>query len=217
MTVQLVESRFMSGANPPVVGQVTLVNAVYEVRNTGNVALDLSDSVVCPLGGGVMVTGAMVSRGNARVEGQSAVWDGFSLMPGESARVMLSLGVTPAPGTAGQSLLVVGDVTATARTSAGALVMAETTALTTAGVTGIANRGLVVVSAAPAPVPPAAPAAAPRPATAPQPAAAALPRTGAGLAADSDLASALPSIGVLALALAAATGLAVRRRRVQSR
>jgi hypothetical protein len=128
---------------------------------------------------------------------------------------MLNLGVTPAPGSAGQSLLVVGDVTATARTATGALVRAETTALTTADVSGIAGRGLVVVSAGP--VVPTMPVAAPLPAIAPAPAAAALPRTGTGLAADSGLAGVLPSVSVLVLTLTAATGIASLRRRARPR
>jgi hypothetical protein len=201
------------------VGQTTRVAVTVEVRNTGTESLDLSDSVVCDLGSAVALGGVMLTRGAARLEGRTATWDDFGLAPGESASLTMTLDITPPAGTAGTSLLVVGDVTATARTPAGALVEVQIAGLMTSGVAGIGNRGLVVAAApappapaAPAAAPPAAPAAAaqaPRPAA---PSAVVMPRTGTGLTADTETSSALPLVSALS-AVAVVGGLLVLSRK----
>jgi hypothetical protein len=220
LTLRVPQAVFVSGANPPVVGQTTRVAVTVEVGNIGNEVLDLSDSVVCDLGSAVALGGVTLTAGAARLEGRTATWDDFSLMPGERETLTMTLDITPPAGTAGQSLLVVSDVVATARTPAGALVEVQIAGLMTGGVTGIANRGLVTVAAAP--VAPAAPAAAPAaraPAAAPAaaqaaPTTVALPRTGAGLAADTEAAAILPLVAALGIVLA--TGMACVRLRRRS-
>jgi hypothetical protein len=209
------------------VGQTTRVAVTVEVRNNGNEPLDLSDSVVCDLGPAVALGGAMLTRGAARLEGRTATWDDFSLMPGEQATLTMTLDITPPAGTAGQSLLVVSDVIATARTPAGALVEVQIAGLMTGGVAGIANRGLVVASAAPAPpaaapvapaaAPPAAATAAAAPAPRPAaPAAVVMPRTGTGLTADTESASLLPLLATLGLLVAGGGALILVRRRARA-
>ena len=229
LALRVPQAAYVSGANPPTVGQTTRVAVTVEVRNTGNEALDLSDSVVCDLGPAVALGGAMLTRGAARLEGRTATWDGFGLMPGEQATLTMTLDITPPAGTAGQSLLVVSDVIATARTPAGALVEVRIAGLMTGGVAGIANRGLVVTSAAPAPAAPApvAPAAAPPAAAqAPAPAAAAprpatpsavvMPRTGTGLTADTDASGTLPLVATLGLLVLTGGLVVVLRRRARA-
>jgi hypothetical protein len=231
--LQVPRAAYVSGANPPAVGQTTRVAITVEVSNVGNELLDLSDSVVCDLGPTVALGGVMLSDGMARLDNRTAIWDDFSLMPGERATLTMTLDITPPAGSAGQSLLVVSDVVATARTPAGALVQVQTAGATTAGITGLANGGLVVVMAQPAPAAPpaapaavpaarpaapaAAPAAAPRPAATTAPATVALPRTGTGLTADTSIESVLPLIGGVGLVLAIGLGYGLIRRRMQAR
>jgi hypothetical protein len=147
---------FVSGANPLQVGQSTRVNVTYAVANATNERLDYSATVLFDLGDGVTAVGVTPSQGTATIAPRQVSWGGFVLEPGESATITITLEATPAAGTNGRAVMLITGTTTTARTASGGFVNVRGGALTTAGITGLANGGLVAggpVAAGAAPLP----------------------------------------------------------------
>jgi hypothetical protein len=65
------------------------------------------------------------------------------LNPGESATIAITLDVTPVSGSAGRAVTLITGTTTTARTATGGLITVRGGALTSAGLSGLANGGLV--------------------------------------------------------------------------
>jgi MYXO-CTERM domain-containing protein len=221
--LNILRAAYVSGSNPLMEGQTTRVTFTYEIRNLLNVTLDFNGTVVFDLGDGVSVVSAIPTRGTAMVTGQRLNWDGFVLGPGESASITVTADVTPPAGSAGNVVVVVDGVLATARTPTGSIVEVRGGALTSDLISGLANGGLVVARAGvvpvgPAPVAPGAAAAViARPAAGTGGPGAAttvtLPRTGTGMTADSSLQRAIPYAAALVALSALGAGLLWRRRR----
>jgi hypothetical protein len=115
----------------------------YVVTNTSSERLDYSNTVIFDLADGVAAVEASPSTGMATIAPRQVAWGGFALNPGESATIALTLEVTPATGTAGRAITLITGTTTTARTATGGLVSVRGGALTTAGISGLANGGLV--------------------------------------------------------------------------
>jgi hypothetical protein len=136
-------SAFVSGANPLQERQTTRVRVTYVVTNTSSERLDYSSTVVFDLGDGVIAVEAAPSTGTATIAARQVSWGGFVLNSGESASIALTLEVTPATGTAGRAITLINGTTTTASTASGGLINVRGGALTTAGLSGLANGGLV--------------------------------------------------------------------------
>jgi hypothetical protein len=141
--VRLQSSAYVSGANPLQERQSTRIRVTYVVTNTSAERLDYSNTVVFDLADGVTAVEASPSTGMATIAPRQVSWGGFALNPGESANITLTLEVTPATGTAGRPVTLITGTTTTARTATGGLVNVRGGALTTAGLSGLANGGLV--------------------------------------------------------------------------
>jgi hypothetical protein len=147
---QFQSAQYTSGPTQLQVGQRTSIQATYVVTNSCGTRLDYTSTVLFTTGPEVTATTASATAGVASISGNQVRWGGFSLDPGESATITMTLDVVPAAASVGRPVVLISNVDTTARAANGGFINVTGAQLTTAAVSGLAAGGIVAGAAAPA-------------------------------------------------------------------
>jgi hypothetical protein len=135
--------QFQSGSQRLMVGRTTRIVVRYTVTNDSNEMVDLSHTVVFDLADGVTALSAVPTMGDATLLPRRVSWGGFVLNPSESATIEMTQEVTPAPTTAGRTIVLITGVHITGVTASGGIITQRGSGLTSGLISGLANGGFV--------------------------------------------------------------------------